>query len=511
MPTVTQPAPAGAAPAVTASGVATALPIGEVGLERLPERLSQLSRPVVITGTVIGQTDDGATRVRTQAGDVVLRTATPLAADAPVALKITPGQPPTSATAFLITQPGATPGGSPAAATLAGLPLTAGAGEAALPAPAGATARPAMMAAEATVPPPPPGTLVPGQVLAGAGRTPARQPSAAAPQGSPQAPGAALAAAQPQSLVPGTTLGVRILGPSAGVAGPELAEPGGLVLTGTVAGRTGGGQTVLVTPQGCLALTLRGPLPQGMTLTVELVDPRQLVFEHPEPAGASEATPWPTLSESVASLGGLEGALVQSLLGTVVPQPNRRLAAALSFFLDAIRHGDARGWLGEDATAALDSGGRGDLLSRLTDEFRAMARDAAQTPPGEWRPLAIPLFDGTGFQRVELYVKAQREDDEAGGGGKGGGERSHRFVLDLDLSRFGALQLDGLVKSRSRRFDLILRSHQPLPDPLRSELLSAFSASLEAVGFAGGLAFQPGARGWIKPPPPRRPGPGVVA
>ena len=370
------------------------------------------------------------------------------------------------------------------------------------------------------------GSVVPGQVLsvtAPLPRTPAAPPATAATAATaattPGEPGAGSpAAAQPEPaatlpLVPGATLAVRILaaGPS-GVTGagprPMPAPGGGPVLSGTIAGATTDGRPILATPQGTLTLALPAPLPRGLPLTVELADPRSLVFSHPE-ATAGTASRWPALAETLTTLGGLEGALAQSLFTSIVPRPDRRLAAALSFFLDAARRGDARGWLGAEAGDALDKAGRGDLLDRLADNFRSMAHESAQTPPGDWRPLAFPLFDGTAFQRVELFVKAPRDDDEAGG--VGGGEPSRRFILDLDLSRLGALQLDGLVKARSRRFDLILRSRDPLPDDLRSELLGAFAASLDAVGFAGGLSFQTGNRHWVRPPPPRRGATGVTA
>ena len=310
---------------------------------------------------------------------------------------------------------------------------------------------------------------------------------------------------------------MRILGTAGETAEAGAPRPGGaLILTGTIAGSTADGQPILVTAKGSLALAMRGPLPQGMKLTVEVSDPRQLVFTHPAEAveGAAlgaTAGRWPALSETLTTLGGLEGALAQSLLGTVVPQPNRKLAAALAFFLDAARRGNAREWLGEEAGEALEKGGRRDLLTSLEGEFRALTRDAAQTPPGEWHPLPIPFWNGTAFERLELLVRAPR-DDEDGNAATGGGERGHRFILDLDLSRLGALQLDGLVKAKSRRFDLILRSREPLPDPLRAELIDAFSGNLDAVGFAGGLSFQPGGRSWVKPPPVvKRGGGGVVA
>ncbi len=511
----------------TAVGGAAAVSVGEVGLEGVPARLSQLFRPVVITGTVIGQADDGTTRVRTQAGEVVLRTGASLPADSSVTLQIGAGQPPTRANVFLTSQAG----NAAIAGTLAQLP-NLGAEEPAPASVSGAGGKFASIGADGHVPAP--GTVVPAQVLsspvppsqgASAQVLSGGLPAVSAPASSAASLVVAGAAGQGQppqgpvsgpipqavtlSLVPGATVAVRILGADGG--GGAMEAGSGRVLAGTIAGSTNSGQPVLVTSQGSLSLAVRGPLPQGMKLLVELVDPRQLVFAHPADGGAAGAGAqrWPALFETFAALGGPEGALVQSLLGTIVPRPNRKLAAALAFFLDRVRHGDARGWLGEEATGALEKDGRGDELARLTDDFRAAAREAAETPPGEWRPLAIPVWDGAAFQRVELYVKALRDDAEQGDR-KGVGERSHRFILDLDLSRFGALQLDGLVKQR--RFDLILRSHCSLPDALRGDLSRSFSASLDAVGFSGGLAFQAGSRNWVKPPPVgRRSGPGVVA
>jgi hypothetical protein len=50
---------------------------------------------------------------------------------------------------------------------------------------------------------------------------------------------------------------------------------------------------------------------------------------------------------------------------------------------------------------------------------------------------------------------------------------------------------------REKRFDLILRSHAALTPELRQELTRVFADSVAAVGFAGGLTFQSGARSWV--------------
>ncbi|MEI7607908.1 MAG: hypothetical protein WCJ64_11040, partial [Rhodospirillaceae bacterium] len=300
LPTASGPA---AAQAAGGAGVA----VGEVAVEGVPARLSQMSRPVVLSGTVVGQTEDGATRIRTQAGEVVVRISPPLPADSAVTLKIGAGSPPTRAAAFLPALPNA-------AATLAALPLPAGADEPATRLAQGLAAKLARTAAGAKAGLPPPETVVPGQVLSEAPARPAAHPQPPAlPSPAPAGGPAAALLPEPPDLAPGSTVAVRILGTAGETAEAGAPRPGGaLILTGTIAGSTADGQPILVTAKGSLALAMRGPLPQGMKLTVEVSDPRQLVFTHPADAIEGAATGaaagrWPALSETLATLGGLEG------------------------------------------------------------------------------------------------------------------------------------------------------------------------------------------------------------
>lgn len=518
---------------VAAAAETTAAALGQVTLSQLPDRLSLLTRPVLLSGTVTAQSPDGTTVLRTQAGPVAFNTTVPLPAETPVTLQISAGRPPTTANAF-VTAPPTTAGAGSAPAAL--LPFPTMAGEPAVTTTLGSLAQ-AALSGTGTVPPSLlPGTVIPGQVLPSpGGRTGTGTVTAEAPQ-----------------LVPGTTVAVRILSaaapaalPPAGVPpavlqtvtgtgtapdlsgpphpptaeaplgtaseplAPQAPSPGKTALvmvTGTITGTTSGGQPILTTPVGTLALSTAAALAPGKTLTVELSDPRRLFADRPPPAAAGSGPgpqAWAPVREALAILTGQEGGLAQATLVATLPQPNRRLAAALTFALDAVRRGDARGWLGAETTAALEKAGRRDLLTQLDKEFRTQARQADDTPPGGWRPLAIPMLDAGMIQRIELYVRAVDTDEPDGRDG-GAQERSQRFLLDLDLSRLGALQLDGLVRAKSKRFDLILRSLHPLPGPLRTELLGVFGKSLEAVGFSGGLGFQAGARGWVKPAAPAK-------
>ena len=101
-----------AAPATPAPATA------EATVVRLPERLPEVTRPVVLTGTVAGQTPEGLTRVRTSAGELLLDSKTQLPPDKPVTIQITPGQTtPGAGTPSSTTPAPTTPGTIPAKPT----------------------------------------------------------------------------------------------------------------------------------------------------------------------------------------------------------------------------------------------------------------------------------------------------------------------------------------------------------------------------------------------------------
>ncbi|ALG73414.1 hypothetical protein VY88_21325 [Azospirillum thiophilum] len=598
IPPSVSPAAATAAAAPAAPAPVTA----EATVVQLPDRLPEVTRPVVLTGTVAGQTPEGLTRIRTSAGELLLDSAAELPADKPVTVQLTPATSTSPAAgqakplALILLQALATPAG-------AGSGAASGATPGAAPGAATGPTPPAVLLpavppspTPSSLPPLLPGTVVPALVLAsGSGAKPpapmpagtpaagsqAQPPTAPSPAGTapaggarPEAPAAAPAGpmagampgpgsatfgtpvelggdaahpgaetptrpsgepAEPPDLPRGATVALKILtvtlppqqprppgdpqeagrggqgGNQTGGGQPPAADgsaaqpdaapdapPDARVLRGTVAGSTPQGQPILATKQGMLALNVAASLPQGATVTAALTDRAQAATQaaattSPGPPGPLGERDWPAMRQLMATLAAADPALAKSMQATM-PQPNRKLTAALGFFLAAMRGGDAQGWLGDEASSALDKAGRRDLLERLEKDFGELRREAAEPLPGDWRSYTIPLMDANGPRPIKLHVHPLKEDEESGGG-----ERSKpgsRFVIDLDLSRFGPMQLDGLV--RPNHFDLILRSHAALPPELRVELIQVFADSVRAVGYTGGLSFQSGARSWVK-------------
>jgi hypothetical protein len=279
-------------------------------------------------------------------------------------------------------------------------------------------------------------------------------------------------------------------------------------LPATVAGTTTTGQPILTTERGVLVLNTRVPLPPGAQVTVALPPPAPATDE---PFDALRGGDWPALQETLETLAKADPVAARALASTILPQANPRLAATLLAFTGQVRNGDARAWLGEPAVKALEELGRSDLLEKLDDDFKQLARQSGETLPGEWRPYSVPFSDGMELSRFQMYVRHPDGEtvDEDGETETGGVARANRFLIDLTLSRIGELQLDGLL--RPRRFDLILRTRMPLPPEMRQEIGRLFNDSVESLGMTGGVSFQAGTQGWVAIQPGAKSGVGVSA
>jgi hypothetical protein len=291
---------------------------------------------------------------------------------------------------------------------------------------------------------------------------------------------------------------------SAAVTAPALlsgSDPNHL--TGVVSGLAPGGELLVQTREGLLALESDTRPPAGTLLEFEIV-----AVQPPGPAGQAgssqvtntSAAPgeapaiaigqtWPALGETMAVLQNLDVALAQNL-GNAMPAANSRLASAILLFVAALRGGDVRGWLGDEAGRGLERSGRRDLLARLGRDMGQLNRATEEPVSGDWRALPVPFQDGRELRQLWLFFRPIDPDDSAGGDGTGGDEGGMRFVLDLELSALGPLQLSGLV--RERRFDLIVHSQRPLAAGTQQEIQSIFAEGSELGNATGNLAFRSG-------------------
>src|SRR5690606_10626102 len=158
------------------------------------------------------------------------------------------------------------------------------------------------------------------------------------------------------------------------------------------------------------------------------------------------------------------------------------------------REGHLKSWLGDAPTDALAKAGRADLAGRLGEEFGRLARLAdAPTQPQDWRTYLLPFHDGQQLHQIQLFTRRHQPKEAEGGDD----EITARFVFDIELSRLGRIQLDGLAGEK--RFDLMVRSRTPLSEEMRRHITFLFGAAREEGGFQGEVGFQTVAEFAVEP------------
>ena len=201
---------------------------------------------------------------------------------------------------------------------------------------------------------------------------------------------------------------------------------------------------------------------------------------------------WPALHDALQNLGATDAA---AALRNTIPDASPRLVPTAMFFLAALRLGDIESWIGAPALKALKDGGKQALVDRLTGDFARIAAQSKENISGDWRAISLPFLNDEQLSQIQLFLRHHQPDDD---GQKGGAEdkgKTTRFVLNVNLSRMGALQLDGLMQQK--RFDIILRSQEALPLPVRQDLMQGFAKGLGQSGLEGGISFQTKAQNWV--------------
>jgi hypothetical protein len=198
---------------------------------------------------------------------------------------------------------------------------------------------------------------------------------------------------------------------------------------------------------------------------------------------------WPTFEQTYALVADADPGTASQLAARGA-QGGGKLTNSLLFFLSAAGRADPAAWLGSDAERLLANRDR-PLLEQLKGDISRMmgtATDAA----GEWRTMLLP-FDTRQNDMPLIAIllgQPQRPVDEDGGRKRGGHEdeeddKAQRFVLEVQFSILGPIQLDGVI--RDQNFDLSLHSEKPLPDTLRQDARRLFHDAVAASGFTGSL------------------------
>ena len=340
--------------------------------------------------------------------------------------------------------------------------------------------------------------------------TPTPTPQTVAQSG-PSAPGAPSAHTMPHpsgsqiavrvvSVAP-TPVGTPLPAVPTGNAPPVLAQ--GQILTGIVSGTTAGGQSLIHSAAGPIALATPVSLPEGSTVEIEILGaPRP---PRPPETALPDSTrnlllgrEFPALEDALNTLREVNPGLAHQITHAAVPRPDAQLGATMLFFLSAVRGGDVRSWLGEAAIRMIERAKPGSL-PRLEDEFRQMTRMARDPVTPDWRVALVPMLNGQALDQVRLMLRPDGDSEE---NGENGGQGT-RFVIDLKLSKMGRIQLDGLVRNGGKRVDLIIRTGDPMGGGMRDDIRRIFREANATTDIEGDVVFQVGVGTFVELEPER--------
>jgi hypothetical protein len=277
-------------------------------------------------------------------------------------------------------------------------------------------------------------------------------------------------------------------------------QPGQVMLQATGHMTVDGNPIVQTIPQGGGT-----PLLMALHYPAKNLSAGTVLVLQPTGQGVSQvnmAQSWPLMMEAFEELlAQLSPSQTQSLFN-VIPRPaaaGHQFTATALLFIAAARGGEISGWMGARADQILRGfeGGKKDMLNRLLSDIgRLTARTAASDPSapsatqggGDWRGYTLPLLFGMDLTKINLWTKPfGKEENE---GSEAEKMRGTRFIVDLELSRMGNVQLDGLVQPYAKRLDLALRTEHAFSSDIRQHLRERWQTALHTIDMSGQIDFQ---------------------
>lgn len=265
---------------------------------------------------------------------------------------------------------------------------------------------------------------------------------------------------------------------------PASAD-GAPVLKGVVFHPDDDRPVLIATKSGALALDTAVRLPHLTPVSVKVFPPA--VFDAP----VLEKTPlpefkntWTVLTHALDTLRQTDESAFEAVKA-VLPQTGGKLPALMLSYMNAAARGVSfSDFIGEANVAALAKTENGaTLLKRLEREFSTAAKKATDGK-NAWKGWDIPLLSGSVVEPVSLYLQRPNTDEfrRAQTDRKQAGVR---FAVDINLTRLGKIQLEGLAHRQTRRFDLILRHQNALPPDFDAAVRGIFTQTLTALNYTG--------------------------
>ncbi|MCH2547578.1 MAG: hypothetical protein MK052_08220 [Alphaproteobacteria bacterium] len=200
---------------------------------------------------------------------------------------------------------------------------------------------------------------------------------------------------------------------------------------------------------------------------------------------ASMTNEWAALEELTSLLQSMQTTMAAHNLQRIVPHIGSNMGAGLMLFINMLRKGDVTEWLGSDLIEQLEIMGKGELVQRLGADLASVRSLFVDQPQNNWQALFFPVMVENKLEHAQMFIKDNAQDKKKGGSGT-------RFIVELDLSNLGPMQMDGFIKKRESvtQFDLVLRTLVELPETIKTDISGIFNTAQQVTGLDGSLNFR---------------------
>lgn len=262
------------------------------------------------------------------------------------------------------------------------------------------------------------------------------------------------------------------------------------------------GDLTLHTPVGTVQLFGSTSLPAGTQLTLNVQQ-----IENPQ-------TPVITEKDSTTHtprFSGLESLAAQlpppdpsaAYQASPMARAGKEMLADMTFLMAALKGGDLKKWLGERTMHKLSQEGQTELLARLSSEFNVLRQVNSEPKDASgWHHTLLPVHVEGNVEPVRLFHRHHDNDPERDADpSKVMKDSTDHFIVGLQLSHLGEIQLDGFIRKDTPaakappriHFELVIRSAEALPDAMHQHIRELFAAAQSITGFSGQLSFRSGA------------------
>lgn len=282
--------------------------------------------------------------------------------------------------------------------------------------------------------------------------------------------------------------------PIASTEAAQFASGTVISLSGPIRGNAANSGQVQVHVQspelGTLRYSTSSPPATGTQISISFSEKLiQFPLQVQLPTGDGIKTPhlplmieWSHLRDALNTVAAFDPDVASTILTTRIPGPNANLGASLLFFISALSGGNIGKWMGPGLQNVLDKTGNSELFRALSDDFANISRLSTENGGNDWRAIIFPFHADDRLHQLRMFYRkhSKHSDDNK--------DEETRFLIELDLSKTGPVQLDGFLREKS--FDLVFRHQIELDPNIKSKVSDIFIENMEITGFKGTLIFR---------------------